>query len=95
MREIEEQKKELIKREEKLREIEAKLAKGDTTVLPSKNSTREGSNVNSHRSNNNVNGNSNGQAEMQGNSPVSRRPRRHTGEYEEDEERPKISELVV
>lgn len=93
LREIEEQKRELIKREEKLREIEAKLAKGDTSVLQSKASTREGTSVNSHRSSN---GNGHG-GNGQGSSPLpnARRSRRHTGDYSEDEERPKVSELVV
>ena len=92
LKEIEEQKRELNKREEKLREIEAKLAKGDTRVLPAKTSNREGAPTHGNR-----NSNSHSHGMEQGSSPLqnNRRSRRHTEEYSEDEDRPKVSELIV
>lgn len=84
LKEIEEQKRELLKREEKLREIEAKLAKGDTGVVQSKGSRDE------HRPrDHSLNG------RMHNDSPVhNRRPRHSAGDYEEEDERPKVSEMV-
>lgn len=85
LKEIEEQKRELMRREEKLRDIEAKLVKSDISMLqPAKGSTRESANR-SHRSSGDHG------SPLQGN----RRARPVNGDYGDEDDRPKVNELVV
>lgn len=93
LKEIEEQKKELIKREEKLREIEAKLSKGDTSVLNGKVATRDTRDTSTNRSHRSSD---HGRGQPSTPAPSTRRNRYSTGEYSDaaDDEH-KVGEIIA
>lgn len=80
-----------MKREEKLREIEAKLAKGEIPVLPTKTFNREGTTRSHKSSEDHVHVLEGGSGTLQ----TGKRNINVNGDYSEDEDRPKVTQLVV